>query len=110
MHGHASKYITSRENAVLWSEFESDAVEGRFALGRLVRSEGRCGWFETQFDEKPAIISLFESLNDEAMLLERLRAVEKVNDKNVVRIFEAGATTARDTPLVYAVMEYVEEN
>ena len=94
----------------MWSDFESDVVEGRYALGRLVRSEGRCGWFETRFDEKPAVISLFESLNDEATLLERLRAVEKINDKNVVRIFEAGATTARDTPLVYAVMEYVEEN
>lgn len=110
MHGYASRYITSREKAVLWSDFESDVVEGRYALGKLVRSEGRCGWFVTQFDEKPAIISLFESLNDEATLLERLRAVEKVNDKNVVTIFEAGATRVRETPLVYAVMEYVEEN
>jgi hypothetical protein len=110
MHGHASKKITYRENAVLWNDFESDVVEGRYPLGRLVRSEGRCGWFETQYDEKPAIISLFESLNDEAVLLERLRAVEKVSDKNVVKIFEAGATRVRDTPLVYAVMEYAEEN
>ncbi|QNI31924.1 hypothetical protein H7849_23335 [Alloacidobacterium dinghuense] len=110
MHGSASTYITQREIAVLWSDIESDVVEGRYPLDKLVRSEGRCGWFETKFNDKPAIISLFESLNDEPTLLERLRAVEKVSDKNVAAIYEAGATKVRDTPLVYAVMEYTEEN
>jgi hypothetical protein len=94
----------------LWSDFESDVVEGRYPLGKLVRSEGRCGWFETQFDDKPAIISLIESLNDETILLDRLRAVEKVRDENVLTVFECGTTTLRGTPLVYAVMEYTEEN
>lgn len=94
----------------MWSDFESDVVEGRYPLEKLVRSEGRCGWFETKFDGKPAVISLTESLNDEAVLLERVRAAEKVKDKNVAAILETGATSARDTPLVYAVMEYTEEN
>ena len=94
----------------MWSDFESNVVEGRYPLGKLVRSEGRCGWFETQFDEKPAIISLIESLNDETMIVDRLRAVEKVCDENVVTVFEFGTTMVRATPLVYAVMEYTEEN
>jgi hypothetical protein len=94
----------------LWSEFESDVVEGRYPLGKLVRSEGRCGWFETRFHDQPALISLTESLNDEAALLERLRAAEKVKDKNVAAIFETGTTTLRDSPLAYAVMEPTEEN
>ncbi len=94
----------------MWSDFESNVVEGRYPLGKLVRSEGRCGWFETQFDEKPAIISLIESLNDEALILDRLRAVEKVRNENVVTVFESGTTRVRATPLVYAVMEYTEEN
>jgi len=94
----------------LWSDFESDVVEGRYPVGRLVRSEGRCGWFETRFEDKAAIISLIESLNDEAMLLERLRVAEKVSNQNVAAIFEAGATALRATPLVYAVMEHTEEN
>jgi eukaryotic-like serine/threonine-protein kinase len=94
----------------LWSDFESDIVEGRYTLGKLLRSEGRCGWFETRFKEKPAIISVIESLNDESMLLERLRAVERIKDRNVVAIFETGATIVRDTPLVYALIEYTEEN
>jgi len=94
----------------LWSDFESNVVEGRYPLGKLMRSEGRCGWFEAQFEGKPAIIGLIESLNDEKMLLERLRVVEKVSDADVVAIFESGATRLRATPLVYAVMEYTEEN
>ena len=94
----------------MWSEFESDVVEGRYPLGKLVRSEGRCGWFETRFHDQPALISLTESLNDEATLLERLRAAEKVKDKNVAAIFETGTTTLRDSPLAYAVMELTEEN
>lgn len=94
----------------MWSDFESNVVEGRYPLGKLVRSEGRCGWFETRFEGKPVIISLIESLNDEKTLLERLRAVEKVSDADVASIFESGATRLRATPLVYAVMEYTEEN
>jgi hypothetical protein len=94
----------------LWSDFESEVVEDRYRLGKLLRSEGRCGWFETSFDEKPAIISLIESLNDETMLLDRLRAVEKISDANVATVFATGTTRLRATPLVYAVMEYTEEN
>lgn len=94
----------------MWNDFESNVVEDRYRLGKLVRSEGRCGWFETQFEGKPAIISLIESLNDETMLLERLRAVEKISDRNVAAIYEAGSTRLRATPLVYAVMEFTEEN
>lgn len=94
----------------MWSDFESDVVEGRYPLAELVRSEGRCGWFETKYEGKPAVISLTESLNDEDVLLERLKAAQKVKDKNVAEIFEVGATEARETPLVYAVMEHTEEN
>jgi hypothetical protein len=102
--------LSIQREAGLWSDFESEVVAGRYPLSRLVRSEGRCGWFETKFDEKPAIVSLFESLNDESMLLARLRAAEKVKDKNVAAIFEAGTANLRNTPLVYAVMEHTEEN
>jgi hypothetical protein len=95
----------------LWSDFESDVVDGRYRLGKLVRSEGRCAWFETRLlNEKPAIISVTESLNDEAALLARLKAAEKVRHPNVAAILETGTVTLQDTPLVFAVMEFTEEN
>ncbi len=94
----------------MWSEFESEGVAGRFQLGKLVRSEGRYGWFETVVDGKPAIIGVIEALNDEDALLDRLKAAEKVRHANVVAILETGTATVKGTPLVYAVMESTEEN
>lgn len=94
----------------MWSDFESESVAGRFQLGKLVRSEGRYGWFETSFNGKPAMISVIESLNDEDALLERLKAAGKVRHTNVVAILETGKAKIKDTPLVYAVLEPVEEN
>jgi hypothetical protein len=94
----------------VWNDFESESVAGRYQLGKLVRSEGRYGWFETSFQGKPAIVSLIESLNDEDDLLERLRVAEKVHHPNVAAILETGTAKVNDTPLVYAVMEFTEEN
>lgn len=94
----------------MWSDFESEVVEGRYPLGKLVRSEGRCGWFETRFDETAAIVSLIESLNDESMLLDRLRVAAKISNVNVAAISAVGTTQLHGTPLVYAVMEFTEEN
>jgi eukaryotic-like serine/threonine-protein kinase len=94
----------------LWSDFEACEVEGRYPLGKLVRTEGRRAWFETQLGEKPALIILTESLNDEDVLVERLRAVEQIQHPNVVAVQASGTTTLKDTPLVYAVTERTEEN
>jgi eukaryotic-like serine/threonine-protein kinase len=119
MHSHA-RTASKRESApknpdkrdcVLWSDFESDVVEGRYRLGKLVRSEGRTAWFETQLlNEKVAMISVTESLNDEETWLDPLKVAEKIRHPNVVAILETGTATLQDTPLVYAVMEFTEEN
>lgn len=94
----------------MWSDFEADVLEGRYPLEKLVRTEGRCAWYESRSGDKPVLISLTESLNDEVTLLERLKAAGKVHQQNVAEIFESGATVLQETPLVYAVMEFTEEN
>ena len=95
----------------LWNDFEACTVEGRYPLGKLVRTEGRRAWFETQQgDGKTALIILTESLNDEDVLLERLQSVEKIHHPNLVAVRAAGATSLKDTPLVYAITEHTEEN
>jgi eukaryotic-like serine/threonine-protein kinase len=97
----------------LWNDFEASTVEGRYPLGRLVRTEGRRAWFETQLDSPdahPALIILTESLNDEDVLLERLHAVRQIRHPNLVAVLDCGVTTLKDTPLVYAVTERTEEN
>ena len=118
MHSHARRASKKKSiknlhkrDCVLWSDFESDVVEGRYRLGRLVRSEGRTAWFETQLlNEKVAIISITESLNDEETFLDPLNVAKKIRHPNVAAILETGTVTLQDTPLVYAVMEFTEEN
>ena len=97
----------------LWNDFEACTVEGRYRLGKVVRSEGRRVWFETEVDgpkPSPALIILTESMNDDDLLLERLRAAEQVQHPNLVAIKDIGTTTVKETPLVYAVTERTEEN
>jgi hypothetical protein len=96
--------------SAVWSDFENAGAAGRYPLGRLVRSEGRYGWFETSFEGKPAILSVIESLNDEEALLARILAASRVRHRNVVAIHDAGVARVLDTPLVYAVLEMTEEN
>ena len=100
------------EEMSLWSDFESQVIDGRYRLGKLVRSEGRVGWFETETgeDRRPAIISLTESLNDEETLLERLHAARTVTHPNVMAVLDVGTAVLDSTPLVFAVMEHAEEN
>ncbi len=95
----------------LWNELEGTRVAGKFPLNRLLRSEGRNAWFETaNAAGLPATLSLSESLNDEDALLERLRAAEQLKHPNLIAITETGSAEAEDQPLVYALMEPVEES
>ena len=97
----------------LWNNLEGSVIEGRYPLRKLVRSEGRCAWFESQSVEggsKPVVISLTESLNDQDVLLARLRAAAQLRHPNVVAIEQTGVATLHGEPLVYAVAEYTEEN
>ncbi len=105
----------------LWNELEGTRIADRYPLKTLLRSEGRTAWFET---ERPgggrAVISLAESMNDEATLLARLEAASRLKHPNLITIFETGSATVRDphagtpgaegdTPLVYGVMEPFDE-
>lgn len=94
----------------LWNNLEGSMIEGRYPLRKLVRSEGRCAWFETDVEAKPAIISLTESLNDQDSLLARLHAASELRHPNVIAIEHTGVTAIQGEPLVYAVAEYTEEN
>jgi eukaryotic-like serine/threonine-protein kinase len=104
--------VAGVEEMSLWSDFESRVIDGRYRLGKLVRSEGRVGWFETETgdDRRPAIISLTESLNDEDTLLERLHAAKTITHPNVMAVLDIGTAELDNTPLVFAVLEHAEEN
>ncbi len=94
-----------------WNEMEGKTVDGRFVLGSLLRTGGRSAWFHTRDDQqRPRVIVVTESLNDEAILLGNLEAASRVRHPNVVAIETTGQGRIDDKPVVFAVLELTEEN
>ncbi len=96
-----------------WNELEGRTIDGRHPLRRLVRSEGRSAWFETEAGDPqktPATISLTEALTDADEVNDRLRAAEGIKHPNLVTILKVGQVNLDNTLFVYAVMEHIEQN
>ncbi len=94
----------------LWNELEGTRVAEKYPLKHLMRSEGRTAWFATEdAGGQPAVISLFESLNDEESVLARMEAAARIRHPNLLTILETGSIRLEDGPLVYAVMEPFEQ-
>lgn len=96
-----------------WNELEGQTIDGAYSLRRLVRTEGRTAWFETEMSEAqstPATISLTEALTDADEVLERLHGAQNLQHPNLVSIFKVGQVRVDNTLLVYAVMEHIEQS
>jgi hypothetical protein len=89
----------------LWNEIEGQTLDG-LTLGKLLRSEGRTAWFSTVGpDGEPAVLSVFEALNDEEAVEARLQAAARVQHPGLHVIRKIGAGRLEDESLVYALME-----
>jgi eukaryotic-like serine/threonine-protein kinase len=96
-----------------WNELEGQTIDGLYPLRRLVRSEGRSAWFETETGEPqrtPATISLTEALTDGDEVVARLEAAQSLSHPNLVSITKVGQVRVDNTLLVYAVMEHIEQS
>ena len=94
-----------------WNELEGQTIDGVYPLRRLVRSEGRSAWFETETSQStPATISLTEAVTDADEVAERLVAAQNVKHPNLVTITKVGQASIDNTFVVYAVMEHIEQN
>ncbi|HXP11851.1 MAG TPA: hypothetical protein VN828_25310 [Acidobacteriaceae bacterium] len=96
-----------------WNELEGRTIDGVYPLRRLVRSEGRHAWFETEVAEPetgPATISLTEAATDADEVLERLRAAQGLKHPNLVTITKVGQVRVDTTLVIYAVMEHIEQS
>ena len=90
----------------LWNEIEGKTLADGLTLRTLLRSEGRTAWFATTDPQgQPAVVSVFEALNDEHAVQTRLRAASHVQHPNLLTIRGTGSTQVDDESLVYAVME-----
>jgi eukaryotic-like serine/threonine-protein kinase len=96
-----------------WNELEGRTIDGVYPLRRLVRSEGRHAWFETETAEPqagPATISLTEAATDADEVLERLQAAQELKHPNLVTITKVGQVRVDTTLVIYAVMEHIEQS
>jgi hypothetical protein len=89
----------------LWNEIEGQTLDG-FTLRKLLRSEGRTAWFSTEDSAgAPAVLSVFEALNDEDAVETRLQAAARVEQSNLLAIRKIGRGRLEDESLVYALLE-----
>jgi eukaryotic-like serine/threonine-protein kinase len=89
----------------LWNEIEGQTLDG-LTLGKLLRSEGRTAWFSTIGPNgEPAVLSVFEALNDEYAVEARLQAAARIQHNGLLAIRGIGAGRLEDESLVYALME-----
>lgn len=94
----------------LWNEIEGQTLDG-FTLRKLLRSEGRTAWFSTEdATGAPAVLSVFEALNDEEAVEARLLAAAAVTHPNLLVIRETGRGRLEDESLVYAVLEPFDQS
>lgn len=95
----------------LWTEYEGRTIAQGYTLGKLLRSEGRNGFFATADKEgHPAVIRLTEAHFDEAEQLKRWRQVAEVHQDNLIEIEQVGQTTLEGVALTYALMEPDDAN
>ena len=96
-----------------WNELEGQVIDGVYPMRRLVRSEGRTAWFETETSDPrpvPATMSLTEALTDADEVVARLEAALHLNHPNLVSITKVGQVRVDNTLLVYALMEPIEQS
>jgi hypothetical protein len=96
-----------------WNELEGQTIDGLYPLRRLVRSEGRSAWFETETGESrgtQATISLTEALTDADEVAARLEAAQQLKQPNLVTITKVGQVRVDNTLVVYALMEHIEQS
>src|SRR6185437_967642 len=94
----------------LWNEIEGQTLNG-LTLHKLLRSEGRTAWFSIEDPEgQPAVLSVFEALNDEDSVQARLEAAARVQHSNLLVIRSTGRGRLEDESLVYAVIEPFDQS
>jgi eukaryotic-like serine/threonine-protein kinase len=94
-----------------WNELEGRTIDDIYPLRRLVRSEGRRAWFETETSHGvPATVSLTEAVTDADEVTARLQAAQSIQHPNLVSITKIGQVRLDNTIVVYAVMEHIEQS
>ena len=94
-------FRANKDTMQFWNELEGQTIDGRYPLRRLVRSEGRSAWFETETGEPqsaPATISLTEALTDADEVIARLQAAQNLKQSKPGHHHQGRPGQARQHP------------
>ncbi|HTV09407.1 MAG TPA: hypothetical protein VMD97_10225 [Candidatus Aquilonibacter sp.] len=95
----------------LWTEYEGRKIAETYTLGKLLRSEGRNGFFSTaDTSGHAAVIRLTEAHYDEDELLKRWQQVAEMHQSNLIGIERFGQTNFDGVAITYALMEANDAN
>ena len=95
----------------LWTEYEGRKIAETYTLGKLLRSEGRNGFFSTADTAgQAAVIRLTEAHFDEDELLKRWQQVAEMHQSNLIGIERFGQTNFDGIAITYALMEANDAN
>lgn len=95
----------------LWTEYEGRKIAETYTLGKLLRSEGRNGFFSTADTAgQAAVIRLTEAHYDEDELLKRWQQVSDMHQSNLIGIERFGQTNFEGIAITYALMEANDAN
>jgi TonB family protein len=97
-----------------WKNWEGQLLEDRYYLHRYFSSNQSSAVFLTEItggEARKAAIKLVDAKSDTAeALLARWDKAAKLSHPRLIQLFESGRSKLGDTPLLYVVMEYAEEN
>ena len=98
----------------VWKTWEGRVVGGKFPLRQWLGGSDHSAVFLTdrqgQSDQKAAIKLIAEVPADAEGQRARWRAAAQLSHPNLIRIYEIGRCQINDTPLLYVVMEFAEED
>src|SRR5579862_412158 len=94
-----------------WTSWAGNVVEGKFPLRQWLGGSDHSAVFLTEWRSQKTAIKLIPATGDDAEhYLTRWRAAAQLSHPHLLRIFDSGRCKIDGTPLVYAVMEYAEED
>src|ERR1035437_1630528 len=101
-------------NAGVWKTWEGRTVDGKFPLRRWLGGSEHSAVFLTespgQTSEKAAIKLIAADATEADRQLSRWRAAAQLSHPHLMRVRESGRCKLDNTPLLYLVMEYAEED
>ena len=97
-----------------WKQFEGEVIDGKLVLGEYLGGDDRQGVFLSKLDaagtRKVAVKLLRDDPHVSKRRLQQWKFAEKLSHPHLIRIFSSGWTELRDQNMLYAVMEFADEN